>query len=220
MTGTLATTAGFTAAAVEVGRDEGARDARDELNDRIYEDAEPTLIERVQQWFDDWLEWLGRQVGDILPGGWLVLGLLLALLLALLVGLLGYARPNRRSRRHRTLFVADTALTAEDHRGAADEHAASGAYTEAIRERLRAVSRDLEERAIITPRPGRTATELAAEASGTLPAHSDALHRGAALFNDVAYGDRPATADDEHMLRELDDRLRQTRPVGDGESGQ
>nr|WP_312885633.1 DUF4129 domain-containing protein [Lipingzhangella halophila] len=116
------------------------------------------------------------------------------------------------------MFAADSPRTAADHRTAAEEHAAAGEYAEAIRERLRAITRDLEERAIITPRPGRTATELATDASAALPARREALHRAAALFNDVVYGDRPATADDAHLLRELDDQLRVTQPVGNGGS--
>lgn len=198
-----------------VDREEGVRYARDELSDRIYQDAEPGLVERIIQQGSEWLEWLATQVGDALPGGWLLLGLLGGLLLALLAGLLVYARPARRAKRHQAVFAVETPRTAAEHRTAADEHAAAGAYEEAVRERLRALTRDLEERAIIAPRPGRTATELATEAAATLPG-SEALHDAAALFNDVVYGNRTATADDEQFLRELDDRLRQTRPAGNG----
>ncbi|WP_338022801.1 DUF4129 domain-containing protein [Allosalinactinospora lopnorensis] len=116
----------------------------------------------------------------------------------------------RRRLRHRR------PLTAADHRAAADTHAATGEYAAAIRERLRAIARELEERAILPPRPGRTATELAAEAAATLPPQRDALYRAAAVFNDIAYGERPATADGDRFLRELDERLRETRPVGNG----
>ncbi|KOV36917.1 hypothetical protein ADK97_11850, partial [Streptomyces sp. H021] len=53
--------------------------------------------------------------------------------------------------------------SAADHRTAAASHAASGPWTEAVHERMRAVVRSLEERTLLDPRPGRTANEAAAE---------------------------------------------------------
>ncbi|RNL81532.1 DUF4129 domain-containing protein [Halostreptopolyspora alba] len=217
MTGPF-TSAGPAPVPATVSREEGARHARDELSERIYQDAEPGPIEWVIIRVNEALSWMEAHLGGVLPGGWPLLGLLLGLLLALLAGLLLYTRPVRRAKRHRAVLPTGAPHTAADHRATADEHAAAGAYGEAVRERLRAVTRDLEERAIITPRPGRTATELATEASAALPDRREALHDAAALFNDVVYGDRAATADDERSLRELDDRLRQTRPAGDGGS--
>ncbi|WP_449066361.1 DUF4129 domain-containing protein, partial [Planomonospora algeriensis] len=58
---------------------------------------------------------------------------------------------------------------------------------------LRAVARDLEERAVVEELPGRTADELAAEAGRALPGFAGELAEAARLFDDVTYGDLPGT---------------------------
>ncbi|CAM4180439.1 DUF4129 domain-containing protein [Nocardiopsis rhodophaea] len=212
MTGALTGTAAVLAAAAEVSREEGSRLAREELAKKIYGEAEPTLLDIIWERVTDWLSELAGRMEAAMPGGWWVLGPVLAVLAVVAIGLIIYARPARRSRR--TARIDTTApLTAADHRTAAERHAAAGDYAAAIRERLRAVTRALEDRAIITPRPGRTATELATEASEALPGRREDLFGAARVFNDVAYGERPATADGYRQLRELDERLAATRPM-------
>ncbi|TDQ51958.1 uncharacterized protein DUF4129 [Actinorugispora endophytica] len=200
-----------------MSREDAARVAREELADPIYGEAEPSLVERLYMWALDWLEQLMTQAGRSVPGGWWVLGPLLAVVALLVLGIILYTRPARRSRRRATVFGADTELTAADHRDLAERHAAEGRYPEAIRERMRAVNRDLEERAVITPRPGRTATELAAETSAALPERRADLYGAAALFNDVWYGDRTATAEGYGLVRDLDDALRSAVPAASTE---
>ncbi|MBB6170135.1 hypothetical protein HNR23_000195 [Nocardiopsis mwathae] len=215
MTGALAGAAAALAAAGELSREEGARLAREELAKRAYREAEPTLLDVLWGWVTEWLDSLTGRMESAMPGGWWVLGPLLAVLAAVVIGMIVYARPARRARR--AVRIDTTApLTAADHRAAAERSAASGDYAEAIRERLRAVTRDLEERAIITPRPGRTATELATEASAELPDRRDDLFTAARVFNDVAYGERTATAEGYRVLRELDERVAASRPVDRG----
>ena len=103
--------------------------------------------------------------------------------------------------------------TAAEHRGNADRHAAAGQWGEAVQERFRAIARDLEERAMLSPQPGRTAFELATAAGRELPGLSGDLAAGARLFDDVTYGFVPATQPDDATLRALDDRIRATRLV-------
>jgi hypothetical protein len=83
----------------------------------------------------------------------------------------------------------------------ADELAAAGRYAEAVRERLRAIVKELVEREIIEHRPGWTVTELAAIAARERPATADPLRRAATVFSDIWYGQRPATADDDVQMR-------------------
>ena len=52
-------------------------------------------------------------------------------------------------------------LTAAQHRATAESYAAEGNWAAAIRHRLRAVARQLEETGVLNPAPGRTANELA-----------------------------------------------------------
>lgn len=196
---------------LEVSRDEGRRRAIEELSDPLYGEHEPSLLDRFFAWLD---EWLGRLVsaGDGVVPGWVWATGLLSLIAIAVVVLVVYLRPSR-NRRSDALVHEGTALSASDHRAAAERHEAAGEFAEAIAERLRAISVDLEERTIIVPRAGRTATELATEAALVLPGEAEGLLEGARIFNDVAYGDRVATAEAARTLRELDVRLASTRPT-------
>ncbi|PDP88348.1 hypothetical protein CQJ94_07635 [Glycomyces fuscus] len=197
----------------EVTREEGQRRAVEELSDPLYGEQEPSLLDRFLSWLDQLLAGLAADAPDFL-GGWTVLGPLLVVVAVLVVWLIVWLRPTRGGRAGVPVHEG-TPMSATDHRAAADRHEGAGDFAAAVTERLRAISVDLEERAVITPRAGRTATELAAEASAVLPAEAEGLSEGARIFNDVAYGDRPATADSARFLRELDTRLRAARPAGE-----
>ena len=88
-------------------------------------------------------------------------------------------------------------VSSDQFRAEADALAARGEWAEAVRARLRAVVRALEERGVIDPRPGRTATEVAAEAGAARPDLRDGLRRGAQTFGEIWYGRRAATAADD-----------------------
>lgn len=200
------------AASSEVTREEGRRRALEELSDPVYGEQEPSLLDRIYAWIMEFLERL-VQAGEGVFGGWWLLGGLLLVLVALTVGLVIWLRPSRNRRVGGALVHEGQRLSADDHRAAADRHEAAGEFAEAITERLRAISIGLEDRAVLAPRAGRTATELAAEASRSLPEQAGALSEGATIFNDVAYGDRVATARSAGILRELDVRLQSARPT-------
>lgn len=202
------------APAAEVTREEGARIAGEELSDPAYAEAEPGLIQRIWDAVNELLGELLDGVSAGVPGGWWTLGPLLLVLAAAVVLLVLRTRPARAARMRGALFETGAPMTAADHRAAAERHAARGEHAEAVREFLRAVSRDLEERAVITARPGRTATELAADAGAVLPDHRAALERAAAVFNASAYGGVRPGAEDTAALRDLDAALSTARPAG------
>lgn len=83
----------------------------------------------------------------------------------------------------------------------ADELAAAGRYDEAVRERLRAVVRELVERQVIEHRPGWTVTELAGEAGRARPPAAAPLREASGVFSEIWYGQRPATVDDDVRMR-------------------
>ncbi len=85
----------------------------------------------------------------------------------------------------------------------ADRLAASGRYAEAVRERLRAIVRDLIDRQVIDHRPGWTVTELARAAADARPGVGQPLDVAAGLFSDIWYGQRPAGAHDDQRMRNL-----------------
>ena len=85
----------------------------------------------------------------------------------------------------------------------ADRLAAEGRYAEAVRERLRAIVRNLVDRAVIEHRPGWTVTELAAAAAAARPAVGTPLGEAGRLFSDIWYGQRPAYAEHDARMRVL-----------------
>ncbi len=83
----------------------------------------------------------------------------------------------------------------------ADQLAAAGRYKEAVRERLRAIVRDLVDRGVIPISPGWTVTELAAYATRTRPELASPLGVGITVFSEIWYGLRTAHAADDDALR-------------------
>jgi hypothetical protein len=197
---------------VDLGRDEAAQGARDELAKQVYRDAGPGLVERLVRWL---LEQAGRLLdgaAGVSPGGYAGLVVVLLLVAAAVVAVRLKLGPlGRRATREEALFVGRT-RTAAQHRAAADAHAAAGAWAEAVRERLRAVVRSLEERAVLDERPGRTADEAAAEAGRALPDCAAGLRAAAVLFDEVWYGGRPAGPASYAALRDLDAQVQAARP--------
>lgn len=199
-----------------IGRDEAAGRALRELLEPQY--AQEPLFDRV-------MRHVRQFIGDLLdtiPGGGAAGGVIAAIvILLLLVGIaMLIAWQVRRSRRRRAAAAGELfgarRLTAAEHRQAAEEHAAAGRWTEAIRERLRAIARDLEERALVDGMPGRTADELAAEAGRALPPFAADLERAARSFDDVTYGDMPGTPEAYAFMTGLDERLAAARPAAVG----
>ena len=198
---------------VELGREAAQQAAREELAKQVYRDAGPGLTERL-------LRWLYQQATDLLdgaagvsPGGRLGMLVLLLLVVAGIVAVRLRVGPLARSRSvPRALFTGGE-RTAAEHRAAADRHAAAAEWAEAVRERLRAVVRDLEERSLLEPRVGRTADEAAREGGRALPGCARGLLDAAKVFDEIWYGGRPATADHDGQLRGLDRLVRAARPV-------
>ncbi|MDH6121455.1 hypothetical protein ABH930_005452 [Kitasatospora sp. GAS204A] len=201
-------------APVTTPRDPAREAAREELLKPEYHRQDPSLLQRIISWLWDRLDQLLGQLGSAAGNG--TTGLILFLVIAVLVGAALWwrlGRPGRAATSAAALFSAAGPRTAEQHRAAARRHAAEGDFAAAVREQMRALVRALEERALLDPRPGRTADEAAAEAGRQLPRHAAALREAARLFDDIAFGERAADRAAYQRLAELDDALRQTRPT-------
>ncbi|WP_328538432.1 DUF4129 domain-containing protein [Streptomyces sp. NBC_00344] len=186
--------------------------ARRELSRPMYHEHDPNLLQRGIDRFWDWIGDLFGGASEAAPGGSLGLTVIVVVILLIAAGLwwrLGV--PRRAPVRLGSLFD-DRPATAAEHRATAAAHAAAGRWNHAVQERMRAIVRALEERALLDPRPGRTADEAAAEAARPLPGHAASLHAAAREFDDVTYGGR--TADERAYLRltELDRALGQAKP--------
>jgi len=195
---------------VEPDREQARGWALRELAGREYAAQRPGLLARA-------LDWLLQHLPKGLVGVplWTLL-VATAVLAGVVLYAVGRAGGYRRSARLRAAGVlAASRLTAAEHRAAADRHAAAGDHSAAVLERFRAVARELEERAVLTPQPGRTAGEVASDAAVVLPGLRGALSAGARRFDEVCYGGQPGTAQADASLRELDAAVRRARTAVD-----
>ncbi|MGV9878458.1 DUF4129 domain-containing protein [Streptomyces sp. NPDC003006] len=197
---------------VTIPRDPAREAAERELSKPMYHENDPSLFQRALDRFWGWVDALFSAASGATPGGGFGL-----LVIALAVVLLSVALWWRLGTPHRTPASApalfdDRPRSAAEHRASSEAHAAQAHWNQAVQERMRAIVRALEERALLDPRPGRTADEAAAEAGRTLPAHTGRLRTAAHEFDDVTYGGR--TADEAAYLRlaGLDRDLQHTKP--------
>lgn len=190
---------------IDIDRDAAHEAAQQELAKSIY--PKPSLTEQIFNWIEDLLYRLIANTSQV-PGGWFTVTVLLILVVIAIVVAVRIARRAMRSSRGdpQTLFGA-TVLSAAEHRATAERYAAAGDWAPAIRHRVRAVARRLEENGILDPVAGRTATELARAAGRAVPVLADELGSAADTFNDVTYGERPGTEPQYRAVATLDDRL-------------
>jgi hypothetical protein len=192
--------------AIDIDRDAAHEAAQRELAKPIY--PKGSVAQRIQEWIHELLYRLIEQ-GSSMPGGWFTVSVLITLLVVAIVVAIRIARRTIRTRRGGDYQVFDAGqLTAAQHREIAEQFAAEQDWTAAIRHRLRAVARGLEESGILDPAPGRTANELADDAAERIPVLAAEFSQSAAAFNDVTYGERPGTQASYQMIVDLDDHLR------------
>lgn len=202
------------AAVVPIGRDEARRAAERELSKGIYHQNEPGPVMRAFNAVIDWITQFLDRLASGTHGGSLGPLVLLLLVLAVAGVVLWRTGPIRRGARTRWAQVELSGdVGAEEHRRRADEHAAAGRFSEAVRERMRAIVRELETRGVLDPRPGRTADEVAREAGAAVPTIAADLRAAAEVFDEVWYGGRPATPQSDALMRQADDRVRRAQMV-------
>jgi hypothetical protein len=197
------------AAVAPVGRDEARQAAERELSKAIYHQNEAGPVSRA---FDAVIDWLGRildRVIGVAPGGSFGPLVLLAVVVGVVAVVFWRTGPIRRGARASAAPIELSGeTTAAEHRRRADEQAATGRFPEAVRERMRAIVRELETRGVLDPRPGRTADEVAREAGAIVPTVAGDLRAAAGVFDEIWYGGRPATPQSDALMRQADDRVR------------
>jgi Domain of unknown function (DUF4129) len=198
--------------AIDVDRDTAHQAAQRELDKPMY--PKGSVSQRINEWIHELLYRIVEK-GSSLPGGWLTITVLVMVLIAAVLVAVRIARRTIRTRAGDDFHLFDTGqLTAAQHRAIAELCAAEEDWAAAIRHRLRAVARGLEENGTLEPLPARTASELAADAAARLPALAADLSRSASAFNDVTYGATPGTRADYQLIVDLDDRLHQRLAAG------
>jgi hypothetical protein len=196
-----------------VTRGDAQSAARRELAKPPYQQAQPPW------WFRP-LRWVLRELGRLwstaaaATGGSAALSVLIGAVVVIVALVAWRVGPGARgARRASQSLHLGAETTAAEHRAAAERLARQEQWAQAVRERLRAISRDLEERALVDRRPGRTAYELATEGGRALPSSAGPLAEAADRFARIWYGRTPATADDYRRLTEIDTAVRADRPA-------
>ncbi|MET9493164.1 DUF4129 domain-containing protein [Streptomyces sp. NPDC006552] len=207
------TRAGGDAPPVTLPRGPAREAAERELSKPAYHEHDPSWFVRALNAFWEWVGKLFSAASDAAPGGALGLVVILVAVVAVAVALWWRLGTPRRSPAPAAPLFDDRPRSAAEHRAAADAHAAQGHWNQAVQERMRALVRSLEERALLDPHPGRTADEAATEAARPLPLHADRLHAAARAFDAIAYGGRTATPDTYQRLASLDTELARTTPA-------
>ncbi|SFQ97950.1 protein of unknown function [Lentzea waywayandensis] len=190
---------------VDLGRDEAREAAVRELSDPAYVSDDPNPLQRAIDWILDRLGELFAGAGGM--SGFTAIAIIVAVaVLIVIIIRLRVGRTGRVLRSGGTVF-GSTVLTAAQHRAAAEKAAAAGDLAEAVRERFRAVVRELEQRGVLDARAGRTVDEVAFEAGQALPVLADDLRGAAMQFDDVWYGGRPATVEGYQALVSVDGKV-------------
>lgn len=172
-----------------------------------------SLTDRFLSWLADLWEGLSRSTLDASPLSAGVIVLVLVVLLVLVGVAVGRVRrePARTRHVHGPLTVPE--VSADQHRAAARAALDAGEHEEALVEAFRAVASRALHRGLLEPRPGLTAHELATDLGPVYPEQAPDLAAAAALFDEVFYGHRPATAAHARSVLDLDDTLRDARPA-------
>ncbi|MEH0845263.1 DUF4129 domain-containing protein [Micromonospora sp. CPCC 205711] len=130
-----------------------------------------------------------------------------------------FRRPRLPRRRRRTRKApasasalprpraGETGPLAAPAQSLADRLAAEGRYAEAVRERLRGMVRRLVAAGAVQQRPGMTVTELTSAAAASRPPVDPPLRAAGAIFSELWYAQRPASAAHDRRMRELAEEL-------------
>lgn len=185
-----------------IGRHAGQRLARGEL-------AELTFWQRIL----NWLIRLPNNAAVVIPGGWSGLIALAILAVAAISLVIYWARPSRTRRAQAIPVLGGEPMSARDYRRSAERWATDADYASAIVDGVRAIAAELDERAILPPRPGRTAGELASEAGSALPGLASDLRAVTQLFDDIRYGEKDGSLAGYQLVSRVDNDVRAARPA-------
>lgn len=191
-----------------ITRNGAQHDAQQEVSKAIYHRNNDPLPVRAVKWFGHLIDRIFSATLKHAPAGnvgALALIVIAIVLVALLIWRVGVPR---RAASADGALISDPTLSAAAHRRLSVEAANHADWLTAVIERMRALARELEERSLLVPRAGRTATELAREGATVVPNAQAALYAAADTFNAVVYGGRRPTAAHLETIAGADDAIR------------
>ncbi|MER7560121.1 DUF4129 domain-containing protein [Nocardioides sp. NPDC126508] len=165
------------------------------------------IIERIRRWIERTLSDGLPSVGDV-PWAQTVAAMVVFALLLVGIGLLvSRARRSPRVARDRNGDVlTDESLSAAALRARAEAAYAAGDHGAAVVDGFRALARRQVERGRLAEDPGLTAAEVAASLEREMSLEGRA-GQAAELFNEVLYGDHPATREQAEGVLALEQEL-------------
>lgn len=189
--------------------EEGRSWLRRELADPEYHDLD--LVQRIMRWIE-------RTLADGIPSAgslpWAQTVAAMVVFAAILVGLGLLISRTRRSPGVARVgggdVLTDESLSASELRARAEAAYASGDHGTAVVDGFRALARRQVERGRLAEDPGLTAAEVAASLEREIPLDGRA-GRAAELFNEVLYGDHPATREQAEDVLALEQELAVSR---------
>lgn len=198
---------------VTPGAEEARRWARDELAQKVYQDAKPGWAEQLAALISKALKELLNNVG--VASGHTGLAIVAGLIIVAIIAIIVIIRPrlNRRNAAHEPVFAGVLLLTAEQHRKLAQHAAHQADFNTAVSEQFRAIVRAAEERDVSITAPGRTAVEIMTELTLAFPQQGGLLGHSAELFNAVRYGHVPPTQDMYEELVGTDNAVARAKPL-------
>ncbi len=167
-----------------------------------------------QNLFQELLNWLIRKIGggvgaasDAGPIPTLMTMLIFIGLVAGLAWLVSRAQRTARGKDETRAVLTEEVITADELRARADAALQAGRFEEAVVDGFRAVAVRQVERGRLPDTPGATAHEVAETLAREYAPMADRVHGSARLFDEVLYGDRPATREQAGSVLALDDDL-------------
>ena len=185
--------------------DEGRSWLRRELLHPEYH--QQNVVEQVVTWLQRQLDKGIEAASHAPPLSTFAAMLLFLLLVGGLAWLLSRARRTARLTAVEGPVLTDETVTAEQLRARAEAALAEGRYALALVDGFRALAVRQVERGRLEDLPGATAHEVAAALATAYPEQRVRVDGSALLFDQVLYGDRPATRDQASGVLALDDEL-------------
>jgi uncharacterized protein DUF4129 len=164
--------------------------------------------------FEELVNWLVRRIGNGLGAvsnssglSTLMAMVILIALVAALAWLVSRAQRTAHEKGEKRSVMTEESVTADELRARAEAALEAGRFEEAVVEGFRAVAVRQVERGRLSDMPGATAHEVAEALAREYAAMADPVHRSARLFDEVLYGDRPASREQAASVLALDDEL-------------